>query len=245
MFESGSFDLRPDQLHNVMAMSAGDSIFVASGLLCDPTEKSDNQEIQRVMGNIGRPGIALLVPPAAPDIRSSDIGEWNLINHDKFDGNLQDCFQDTSLHLSYTGANLPLSVGNSGRQDAEVYILESLISLHERGKWVADLDILKALESARLSRVQLLNDQDDHTGCRHEYENSHQLTSIRSWTEFLERPERESIVCMHSNWQARLAATTLSIAQSHRAIILPKEVCWGCVDALIKESGNDPFTIVA
>ena len=218
--ESGRLDLFPDQLRNVMAMSAGDSIFVASGLLCDPSERPENGEIQRIMGNIGRPGIALLVPPIAPEIQKSNLDNWNLINHAKFDGNLHDCFQDTSLHLSFTGASLTLGIENTGRQDVEVYLLESLVSLHERGTWVADLDILKALESPRLACI-------DHS-CDYErrkiYSKSQhydQLTSLQSWIEFLERPDVCSIVCMHENWQARLAATAISIAQSHNVMILP------------------------
>lgn len=245
MLESGNLNLSPDQFRNVMAMSAGDSIFVASGLLCDPSERPENGEIQRIMGNIGRPGIALLVPPIAPEIQKPNLDNWNLINHAKFDGNLHDCFQDTSLHLSFTGASLPLGIENTGRQDVEVYLLESLVSLHERGTWVADLDILKALESPGLTRI--------YTSCDHEpskiYSKSlhrDQLTSLQSWIEFLERPEFRSIVCMHENWQARLATTAISIAQSHNVIILPCDVCWGCVDTAIRElRPGTHFTIIA
>lgn len=246
MFESGKFDLPPDQLQNVMAMSAGDSIFVASALLCDPSEEPEFQEIQRVMGNIGRPGIALLVPPGAPEISSPNIGEWNLINHDQFDGNLQDCFQDTSLHLSFTGAELPLSVGNSGKQDIEVYILETIVSVHERGKWVADLDILTALESPSLARIRPFDDHHENAECRGRgFEHCHPLTSLRSWSEFLDRPEKDGVFCMHNNWQARLAATAIAINQSNTAIILPKDVCWGCVHAMAQKSESSPFTIIA
>ena len=36
MFESGGFNLKPDDLSRVMATSAGDSIFIAAPVLCDP-----------------------------------------------------------------------------------------------------------------------------------------------------------------------------------------------------------------
>jgi hypothetical protein len=40
-FESGSFDIDPKYLSAVMAMSSGNSIFVAAPLLCDPSQKPD------------------------------------------------------------------------------------------------------------------------------------------------------------------------------------------------------------
>jgi len=237
MFESGYHNLDPSQLGNVMAMSACDSIFVAAPLLCDPFEVPESQEIHRIMGNIGRPGIALLVPPAAPRIKAHDINTWNLINDIEFDGQLRDCFQGTSLHLSFTGSSLPLDVGYSGRQDAEVYLLESVVSVHERGEWVADLDILKALGDHQL----LIRRDDLH--CPYVAEElaapceptKERIVSLQSWTEFLERPPHRSIFQAHNNWQARLAATAVSIAQGHKAILLPKTVCLDRVDEHFEE----------
>lgn len=53
MFESGGFDLYADDLNRVMAMSAGDSIFVAAPLLCDPAVRSEPSQLRRIAGNIG------------------------------------------------------------------------------------------------------------------------------------------------------------------------------------------------
>ena len=189
------------------------------------------------MGNIGRPGIALLVPPAAPRIKAHDINTWNLINDIEFDGQLRDCFQGTSLHLSFTGSSLPLDVGYSGRQDTEVYLLESVVSVHERGEWVADLDILKAL-----GKHQLLIRRDG-LHCPYAAEElaapceptKDRIVSLQSWTEFLERPQTRSIFQAHNNWQARLAATAVCIAQGHKAILLPKTVCLDRVDEHFEE----------
>lgn len=56
---SGLYEISPNSLSNVMAVSSGDAIFVAASLLCDPIEEPLRQEIRRVLGNVGQPGIAL------------------------------------------------------------------------------------------------------------------------------------------------------------------------------------------
>ena len=66
---------------------------------------------------------------------------------DPFDGHLQNNFRTTSLHLSFTTAESPLGDNFSGMQDDELYLLETLLSVHEGGDWVADLDILNSFFS--------------------------------------------------------------------------------------------------
>lgn len=247
MFESGQYEINPDSLSNVMAVSSGDSIFVAAPLLCDPSEKPLEQEIRRVLGNVGRPGIVLLVPPEAPRIRSPDTRDWNLINLDDYDGGEQDCFSNTSLHLSFTGASFPIDVGYFGGQDTEVYMLETLVSVHDKGHWVADLDVLKGMEDKSLHR---------YTGCvngKHVKQAKGEkvvtplgFTSIQSWEDFLERPRERGIVQAYQNWQARLAVTSVSLAQKHNTLVLPDDFCWLCdyQDLLKATSGKYGSTII-
>ena len=96
MFESGGFDLQPDDPSRVMAMLAYDSIFVAASLLCDPAIHSEPHELHRIVGNIGRAGTtAFMVPPGKSayevaklrtPIRSSmdpTTGSWRI----NFEGN--------------------------------------------------------------------------------------------------------------------------------------------------------------
>jgi hypothetical protein len=103
MFDSGQFNLPPSTLENVMAMASGDSIYVSAFLLSDPAEHTDHGGLKRVISNIGRPGIAFLTSPENPMIRPADLDTWKLVNRDEFDGQRQDCFASTSLHLSFTG----------------------------------------------------------------------------------------------------------------------------------------------
>jgi hypothetical protein len=64
MFESGNLNLDPDSITSVMAMSSGNSIFTLSALLQDPSISSSSLgEVTRILGNLNRPGIVVLVPP--------------------------------------------------------------------------------------------------------------------------------------------------------------------------------------
>ncbi|KAL8821840.1 MAG: hypothetical protein Q9223_000198 [Gallowayella weberi] len=114
MFESGQHDIDPSQLIDVMAMSSGNSLYISAALLADPYNQTPPGDIRGVMGNVGRPGIAFLVPPENPLIKEAAIENWPLIERNEFDGCLSDHFQSTSLHLSFTTAETPLNVGFSG-----------------------------------------------------------------------------------------------------------------------------------
>ena len=61
MFQSGRFDLEPHQMQHVMALSSGDSMYVAGALLRDPWDSISSQNIWRVVGNVGHAGIAYLL----------------------------------------------------------------------------------------------------------------------------------------------------------------------------------------
>ncbi|CAF9936138.1 MAG: hypothetical protein HETSPECPRED_010027 [Heterodermia speciosa] len=226
MFESGHYDANPSELVNVMAMSSGDSLFVGSALLCDPSLESYSADIKRIAGNIGRPGIAFLVPPVAPLMRDVSISDWPQLGSFEFDGIPRDCFNGTSLHLSFTGASSPVNVGFSGAQDADVYMLETLVSVHDSGKWVADLNVLDTFRSQHLVFIPPCTDQHHNATT---LSSTYNITCIENWLELIDELDRQ--ICMvqaHGNWEARLAATSISIAKSHHTIIIPEKICWEC-----------------
>jgi hypothetical protein len=152
MFDSGIYDLDPEGLSKVFALSSGNSIYVAAALLCDPHEIPLEREVRRVVGNIGRPGLAFLIPPTEPKIRKLSNESWRHINHAQFDGRIEDCFQQTTIHLGFTAYNLPLRDDSQEDNiiDRPASLVETIVSVHDRGQWVADLDILSALERGRL-----------------------------------------------------------------------------------------------
>ena len=233
MLETGRFNLYPHQLGKVMALSSEDSLYVATSLLSDPWEASaSGVQIKRVVGNIGRAGVAFIVPPANPMVLEMGIDHWYQINHSKFDGNLSNCFEQTALQLSFTEAVFPIDVGSVGGRDVEAYFMEALISVYERGKWIADLDVLNALYSEHFLKLRCCGNLGSAGSSQ-----MMKLFSIDTFTELLmPLPEGVGIVRAHKNWQARLAAATLSIAKGHQTMVLPPEICWDCLHVQLENT---------
>ncbi|KAF4957164.1 hypothetical protein FSARC_11373 [Fusarium sarcochroum] len=151
MFENRSVNIDPNNLEQVMAISTGNSIYVAMPLICDPFDSPSSSEVKHIVGNIGRPGVSLMIPPMMPKVRRVDESQWVMINHADFDGRLDDAFQQTTLHLSFTRYQLPVK-SSHGYQGVEANFVETLVSVFDREEWVADLDVLKALDQPWLER---------------------------------------------------------------------------------------------
>ena len=148
-FESGALILEPDELAETIAIASGNSIFVIGALISDPFENLAASSVRRIIGNIGRNGIRMLVAPTEPKCRALG-NEYNLVEHAAYDGKREDNFKATSLHLSFTDWTMALDVkGAEGRTiDQEAYMVESVISVLDSGKWVADLDERRLLPRA-------------------------------------------------------------------------------------------------
>lgn len=232
MFESGHLNVDPEALTAVSAMSSGDSIFVAASLTCDPATRCPHWSIKRVVGNVGRAGIAMLVAPQNPRVRPRDINSWTQINHSPFNGNLDDCFQGTSVHLTFTGYEIPVASNSQshGFQDSELFFLESPLSVYDRGKWVADIYVLTTLDNYDLRRIKCIpNCKVEQSRKKEMRDPPRRLRSIDSWEEILEKPTTAGIVRAHGNWLARLAMTSFSIGRGYNTVLLPKaDVCWAC-----------------
>lgn len=226
MLESGNIDLVSAGLQSVMAMSSGDSLYIATPLLSDPACRPDSK-ITRIRGNIGRAGIALLIPPNEPKTRDIDPKDWNLINHDEFDGVITDSFQSTSLHMSFTEFVLPVDTGLRGFRDAEVYFLETVISVHDKGHWMGDLNILPVLQDPLFRIITEKNSTCKHTQ-KTNVPSAEELISIDSWYEFLDRPEGPVVFRAHGNWMARLAAVSMSVVKNNLTLVFGENICWTC-----------------
>ena len=145
---------------------------------------------------------------------------------------MQDSFKTTSLHLSFTEFTLPLSIGNRGNSiDNNISIVETIISAHGKGKWVADLDILSIYQPQKRMLQRFKNTL---SSCPHYSAGGyiHRLTSLDTWEELLDIPEdlgrsNIGIVRAYDNWMARLAATCISVQKRYRTVLLPSSpVCW-------------------
>lgn len=245
-FESGSLDLDLATLDPVMAIASGNSIFVTKALLQGPSNMGSNS-IVRLLGNIGRPGVCILAPPQAPLIRPIDPGSWRLVNHFDFDGKVEHSFKDTSLHLSFTEYEVPLAVP-VGAVDAEATMLETLVSVYDRDKWVADVDVLGALEKSFIcsSTSDCLGEGPAESSVTVDdaalFIKDHspvQVNSIDCWEELLDHPEGigqscTAVVRAGNNWNARVAAMCVSVQKGFRTQVLPieKPLCINCSQSL-------------
>jgi hypothetical protein len=261
-FESGVYDMSPEDFSDVIAISTRNSLYISAILLGDPFETQDTvDDIRHVIGNVGKTGIVLMVAPLAPKVRQADLGMWKHIAHSRFDGNRVDCFVATSLHLSFE-FEMPFDIGQRGSIDKDMHIrvIETIISVYDGADWVADLDVLllyeshlrgnefvKRLESHRAARTGVhiceLNATIHSAGGGSR--NALPLTAVDNWEELLNLPEdmgigHVGVVRSHENWIGRLATACVAAQKGIRTVILPREyVCWGCcahveVDALRK-----------
>lgn len=125
MFECGRL-LDVTHFREVFAITSNDHHFVATALLADPFEVPTETEIKQVSGNIGTPGMSLLVPPPEPRIRKINADKWDVLNHSPLLGDIENNFRKTSMHLSLT----QYQQGLLGRTKNEHYIDNNMV-LHE------------------------------------------------------------------------------------------------------------------
>jgi hypothetical protein len=256
-FELGSPNISIDGMDEVIALSTGNSIYISQHLLCDPSEDYRCNEVRRIEGNIGKSGLALLIPPKDPMFKRLNGDTWNLINHSDFDGKFEDNFGSTSLHLSFTNYEFPVDLGVRSVYHHEAYFVEALVSIYDKGSWIADLDILAAFGSPDLTKLTIGRHRPG-SGCRLEdsidgpiqplVENTtvsesgtaiakFHATSIDSWNELLDSPEDICVLRAHGNWISRLSATVLSSQLGYQIFLVPfdcTDICWQCVDTLIR-----------
>jgi hypothetical protein len=230
-FETGSYDIDPSNIGNqAFAISHSSSIFVASQLLGDPHEESRHAPVERIVGNVGKPGLAILITPPHPKIRKLDFSSWHKIAHEPFDGTAQNNFQGTSFHLSFTGYELPLNVDSRSGRDVLAYFLETAVSVYNHGEWVADLDVLEAA-TLWLSQIKEYCDHRELPGF-----DFSSLVSVDSWPELLDLPVQSAVVRASGDPIARLATAALATRLAAKVIVLPSTpVCLAChFDAFTK-----------
>lgn len=247
MFESGQFVIGSENLKGVMAMSSYDSIFVASALMCDPAEDHSRRPIRRVFGNIGRPEMAFIISVADPRFKEVDAGSWHMINHADFDGQFLDSFKGTSLHLSLTDFEMTVDVGDRGFRDRHAVLLESVITVNDKGLDLGDLDILSAFASALVRRswpsecphcdkgkgqeTEAKSPCVSDNGAPQPFPMGANLISLDCWDELLDPPTTsKSIFRSTGNWQARLAAMAACKQNGRRVRVLPKNPCLQCIE---------------
>lgn len=243
MMETGSYNLNPAELQSVFALCSAESLYIATALLKDPAASGSDGDlclVRRYTGSIGRAGMAFLVPPKQPEIRSYDhVDEWHRCDHNQFDGVMEDHFTSTSLHLSFSQASQAVNIEFSGGRDVEAYFLETLISVYDKEAWIAELDVLEAMKSQGLVRRFL---QADPCTCSATGEYS--LIAVDSYAEMLIPPKKWGVIRAEGNWQARLAAASICLAAGYKVVLKPKDTCWICLQKGIKLLINEKIKLM-
>ena len=135
--------------------------------------------------------------------------------------------------MSFTDWSIPVDIGETGRgwRDAEAHLVESLVSVYDRSRWIADLDILDALSKG--------SSQPDHKvfyrpNCKHvsspaldPVTASQTIITVNNWDEFLEHPQSPAVAMAHNNWEAKLALAVLGVQRGDRVFVNDR-ICQEC-----------------
>ncbi|EHK21949.1 uncharacterized protein TRIVIDRAFT_151499 [Trichoderma virens Gv29-8] len=219
-------------LKEVMVLSVGDSTYSLSTLSSDPHTKPDTLLsndgpvtertcIVRTFGNVGKYGISLLIPPPELKMRKPKSGEWNVINHDIWDGASADSFGETSLHLFLTEYRVAYTSSHRGNRDIQAFFQEAAISIYDGKTWVGDVDVVRAMkhDSAMLLRISKRKEQLKREALANE------IACVDNWYELLDKPDRPVLVRSRGKWLGRLAAASISLQLGHRVVLLPNDGC--------------------
>lgn len=212
MMETGKISLDAQHLEQVFALSSGNSLFVSTRLLADPYDEVADSSVTRIVGNVGRPGVNLLIPPAASPLTRSLSTSFRAVTYAPFNGEREDNFKGTTLHLSFTTHKFPLDYGVAGIVDHQVFFVESVISVHDSGQWVGDLDTLETFSISSEHRVRIPRRRHQKSCTHPEGMVSSTLdgiTSLDTWEEVLDTNPGVNIIRAHKNWPARLAASVM------------------------------------
>jgi hypothetical protein len=195
-------------------------------LLEDPEIARSEYGFSRILGNTGKAGFSILTSPSELMVSKLDPRTWR-VESTVFDGARLDSFGKTSLHLNFTDWQAPVVQFQSvGQRDSDVNILEAVVSVRDSGKWIADVDIYRALYSDRLRRYNQV--------CSHDYaiSESSGLLSVETWDQVLDRPDGSVVVRCFDNWVARLAIVSVLCQHSsdtdRQIVICSKTACWKC-----------------
>jgi hypothetical protein len=261
MLETGYVNLDPSIFMDVIAISAGNTLYVSEMLLNDPCKPLMEHGIRCLLGNIGRPGVALLMGPRSPTLLDPSLDTWEMVNHTDFDGKIENNFKGTSLQLSLTGYEQSVNIPHTqGRRYKEVAYVEAVVSAHDCGKWVGDIDVLSLYRdnSSILSDFgsEVINAMKVETRAaralpafcahteseRNDHSKFENLTSIDNWPEFLDPPPNPAIIRANGNWIARLALAAAMQGREDSAVWGSGNICWKCVDivsrSLYMETGQ-------
>lgn len=173
-------------------------------------------------------------------VMEREQSSWRLMYSSKFDGKSMNAFTKTSMHLSFTDYHVPLVQSSDGQEQSnQVFLLESVVSVYDAGRWIGDVDVLKCLTSPLLSHTM-------DSGCRGSHINHSFLgvLSLETWDDVLDPPLSDCVIRAQGSWLARLAIVTIFVearAEDRgetredrlelggiRMAVYSNDTCWEC-----------------
>lgn len=140
-------------------------------------------------------------------VMEREQSSWRLISSSEFDGKSMNSFTKTSMHLSFTDYHVPLVQSSDGQEQSnQVFLLESVVSVYDAGRWIGDVDVLKCLTSPLLA-FQL--DSGFHTS--HIHHSFPGVLSLETWDDVLDPPLSDCVIRAQGSWLARLAIVTIFV----------------------------------
>lgn len=240
MFESGGLNIHPTQLEDVIAISSSNSLYIAAYLLHDPWNHENIAQIVHTVGNVGRAGVCFLISPTDLLVKEPERDKWQLVRHAPYNGQLESNLTGTTLHLSFTGYELPLQTANHGAFDKEAFFVEATVRVFDKREWVADIDLNAAYRIAFKKTENKANGSPLACcllSCEHPKEeqtkhNNLNLISVDSWIELLDPSMAAFVVRAKGDWISRLAVFAVAMQTKRPVVIAVDYICWPCVQSL-------------
>ena len=227
---TGDIHLGPGLLRQAFAVSMENSLYISSLLVSDPATALAPHNIRCIRGTTGKPGVSVMMHSSdttQTEMMTPDTHSWQQVNHNSFQGGLEDCFSSTSLHLRFSGHEQVTNAKQSQRYAACTYV-EAVVSVYaESGKWVGDINATQSLDRPLFLRTVFALDgcEGEPVGTKPE----RPLACIENFDELLDAPQNcPGVFKAHGNWQARLAAVSICARMGYKAILFKDHGCWKC-----------------
>ncbi|KAK8109457.1 hypothetical protein PG999_007594 [Apiospora kogelbergensis] len=221
----------------LIAVSTEDSIYINPITLGNVTSYTTSSlELRRVRGNVGRPGMSLIgwfAPATRTEWRQPRMDMWHVVNHNPYQGKLEDAFGATSLHLNVTGWAREIDFGDN-KCVADGAFLEAVVSAHDTGTWLGDLSF-SFLDNPNFRIIYAKKD------CRRDTPvigtmPPEDLVLVENWEELLNpHPVQPAVVMCHGNWQARIAVVSFCLKKGYRTLLFDGHGCWQCAFSHLEE----------
>lgn len=167
-------------------------------------------------------------------------GSWRLTSDNPFNGLPENAFSRTSMHLTFTEYYRPLIQSDMLQgQDNQIFVQESVISVHNSGVRIGDVDVQACLDSPLLARRNPVSCSGVayHQHWEACLDRLKDIITIEQWDDIVEPPRRDMVIRAHESWVARLATALILIqssAEHHQTLLgsvclFPKGSCWKCL----------------